>query len=156
MSENLHARAQQLSLQAMVEGLSPAEEAWLREHQSSCTECAREAAAMRDAVHALRNVAVMVPRDLAARTQLRLRLRAQELTHSTSGNLWLWVIAAASWVLGLVSAPLVWQLFNWAGRSFGVPKLAMEAGFVLWWTVPALVAAGMVLHQRLRSLGSNA
>lgn len=155
MSENLHARAKQLGLQAMIEGLQPTEEAWLREHQASCVECTQEAAAAQEAVQALKSVTVMVPRDLAARTQLRVRLRAQELTRSASGSLWLWIVAAASWVLGLVSAPLVWQLFAWAGGNFGVPKLALEMGFVLWWTVPALVAVGVVLYQRMQSAGTR-
>ncbi len=155
MSENPHARAQQLLMQAVVEGLQPAEEAWLREHQASCAECAREAAAAQDAVRALKSVTVMAPRDLAARTQLRMRLRAEDLTRSASGSLWLWGIAGASWVLGLVSAPLVWQVFSWAGQNYGVPKLALQVGFVLWWTVPALVAAGVVLYQRMLSRGNR-
>jgi len=142
-------------MQAVIEGLQPADEAWLREHQASCAECAREAAATRDAVRALKSVAVMVPRDLAARTQLRVRLRAEELTRNASGNFWLWIIAAASWALGLVSAPVVWQLFAWTGRNFGVPKLALEMGFILWWTVPALIAVGVVLYQRMQSADSR-
>ena len=138
-----------------MEGLAPADEAWLREHQASCEECAKEAAATRDAVRALKGVTVMAPRGLAARTQFRVRMRAEELSRTASGSLWLWAIAAASWVLGLVSAPLVWQLFAWAGRNFGVPKLALEAGFILWWTVPALVAVGVVLYQRMQSAGTR-
>jgi hypothetical protein len=139
----------------MVEGLSPADEAWLRGHQANCAECAREAAATQDAVQALKSVTVQAPRELAARAQLRVHLRTRELTRTASSNLWLWLIAAASWALGLLSAPVVWQLFSLAGRNLGVPKLALEAGFLLWWTVPALVAAGVVLHQRLQRTGER-
>jgi hypothetical protein len=155
MSQDLHARVKQLMLQAMIEGLAPAEEAWLREHQANCAECAREAAATQEAVQALRSVTVMAPRDLAARTQLRMRLRAEELTRATNGGLWVWIVAAASWLLGLFTAPLVWRVFAWAGGNFGVPKLALEAGFLLWWTVPALVAVGVVLYQRAYSAGTR-
>ena len=96
-----------------------------------------------------------VPGDLAARTRLRVRLRAQEFSRTANGSLWLWLVTAASWVLGVLSAPLVWKIFSWMGSSFGVPKLALEMGFILWWTVPALVAVGVVLHQRALSAGTK-
>ena len=155
MSDNQHERAQHLSAMALIEGLPPAQEAWLQEHRASCAECAAEAAALQDALEALRSVAIVVPRDLASRTQLRVRLRAQELSSAAGGSFWLWMVTAASWLLGVFSAPLVWKLFAWAGGNFGVPKLAVEAGFLLWWTVPALVAVSVVLHRRVMSAGTK-
>ena len=106
-------------------------------------------------LHALRTVPVSVPRDLAARTQLRVRLRAQEASPTANGSFLLWAVTAASWLLGVFSAPLVWRGFAWLGTNFGVPKLAIELGFVLWWAVPALVAVGAVLHQRALSAGNK-
>lgn len=155
MSENSHVRARRLLAESAVEGLQPSEETWLREHLASCADCAREAAAGREILHALRTVPVNTPRDLARRTQLRVRLRAQETSSAASGSFWLWVVTAASWALGVFSAPLVWKLFAWLGHDFGVPKLALEVGFALWWTVPALVAVGVVLHQRALSTGTK-
>jgi len=155
MSENVHERAQQLSAKALIEGLPPAQEAWLREHRANCAECAGEAAVMEESLGALRSVAIMIPRDLASRTQLRVRLRAQELSSAAGGSFWLWMVTAASWLLGVFSAPLVWKLFAWAGGNFGLPKLAVEAGFLLWWTVPALVAVSVVLHRRVMSAGTK-
>jgi len=155
MTENLHKRAQELSAKALIEGLQPAEEAWLREHRAACAECAKEVAVLQEALGALRSVAVLVPRDLASRTQFRVRLRAQEISKAAGGSHVLWIITAASWLLGVFSAPLVWKLFAWAGGNFGVPKLAVEAGFVLWWTVPALVAVSVVLHRRVMTTGAK-
>jgi len=100
-------------------------------------------------------VPVQVPRDLAARTQLRVRLRTLETSKVANGSFWLWAVTAASWVLGVFSAPLVWRGFAWLGANFGLPKLALEMGFVLWWAVPALVAVGAVLHQRALSTGTR-
>jgi hypothetical protein len=100
-------------------------------------------------------VPVNVPQDLAARTQLRVRLRAQETSTAASGSFWLWVVTAASWLLGVFSAPLVWRGFAWLGANFGLPKLAIEMGFVLWWAVPALVAVAAVIHQRSLSTGTK-
>ncbi|HKE07016.1 MAG TPA: hypothetical protein VKB48_04255 [Candidatus Acidoferrum sp.] len=155
MNENPHVRAQRLMAESAVEVLGKAEEAWLREHLADCVDCAREAATARELLHALRNAPVSVPRDLAARTQLRVRLRAHEVSEAANGSLWLWVVTAASWFLGVFSAPLVWKVFSWLGSSVGVPKLVLEIGFVLWWTVPALVAVGVVLQQRALNAGTK-
>lgn len=148
MNENLHERARLLLAESVVEGLRSADEAWLREHLAACPLCSQEAATTQNVLHALRAVPVSVPRDLAARTQLRLRLRAQQSTPAANGSFWLWAVTAASWLLGVFSAPLVWRGFAWLGANFGVPKLALEFGFVLWWTVPPLLAAGIILHQK--------
>ena len=155
MNENLHERARQLLAESIVEGLRPADETWLREHLAACSGCAREAAATQNVLRALRAVPVSVPRDLAARTQLRVRLRAQQSSLAATGSFWLWAVTAASWLLGVFSAPLVWRGFAWLGANFGVPKLALEFGFVLWWAVPALVAVGAVLHQRALNTGTK-
>lgn len=155
MNENLHERAHRLLAESIVEGLRPADETWLREHLAACPGCEQEAAAMQNVLRALRTVPVSVPRDLAARTQLRVRLRAQQTSPAANGSFWLWAVTAASWLLGVFSAPLVWRGFAWLGANFGVPKLALEFGFVLWWAVPALVAVGAVLHQRALSAGTK-
>jgi hypothetical protein len=155
MSEDLHAKAQELLNRSAVEGLQPGEDAWLRSHLTECVECARGAAAMQEGLRALHSVPVLVPKDLTARTQSRVRLRAREISTAASGSFWLWMVAAASWLLGVFSAPLVWKMFAWAGGSFGVPKLAMEMGFVIWWTVPALVAVSVVLHRRVVATGAK-
>ncbi|MGB2676225.1 MAG: hypothetical protein WAN12_03985 [Candidatus Acidiferrum sp.] len=148
MNENLHQRAQRLLAESLVEGIAASDQAWLEQHLRECADCAREAAATQELLQALRGVPVAVPRDLVARTQMRVRLRAQEADESSRSGLLLWIITAASWLLGVFSAPLVWRAFAWFGGHFGVPRLALEMGFVLWWTVPALLAAAAVLYQR--------
>ncbi len=148
MNDKLHVRARRLLAESAVEGLKPADELWLSQHLAECPGCAQEATATQNALHALRAVPVSVPRDLASRTQLRVRLRAQESSNASNGSFWLWLVTAASWLLGVFSAPLVWRGFAWLGTNFGVPKLAIEMGFVLWWTVPPLLAAAIILHQK--------
>lgn len=148
MSENMHQRAQELLAQSLVEGISSIDQAWLDAHLGECTACARQAALTGGLLNALRRVPVAVPRDLAARTQLRVRLRTQQAAQTPDGGVLLWIITAASWLLGILSAPFVWRLFAWAGSQLNVPKLVLEFGFVLWWTIPALVAVAAVLYQR--------
>jgi hypothetical protein len=148
MNENLHIRAQRLFAQSLVEGLSRAEQFWLDQHLHECVGCAKETSATHDLLRALRNVAVVLPHDLAARTQLRVRLRAQKSAQPSEDSYLLWVITGFSWLVGVLSAPLVWQCFAWVGNHLHIPKLALEMGFVLWWVVPALFAVAAVLHQR--------
>lgn len=148
MNQNVHERAQALFTQGLVEGLSPSDQSWLDAHLRDCVECAEQTASTRELLRAFRGVPVEMPRDLAARTQMRVRLRAQQFTENTSAGPILWVITAASWLLGVLSAPLVWRGFSWVGAELNLPKTVLELGFVLWWTVPALVAVAAVLHQR--------
>jgi hypothetical protein len=148
MNENQHQRAQQLFAQSLVEGLSSADQVWLDAHLRECGECAGEIACTGQLLQALRSVPVAVPRDLAVRTQLRVRLRAQESASTAGSGAVLWIITAASWLLGILSAPFVWRVFAWVGWQLNLPKPVLEFGFVLWWTVPALIAVGAVLHQR--------
>jgi hypothetical protein len=148
MSENIHARAQGLLAESLVEGISATEQSWLEQHLQSCEDCARQAETTRGLLHALRGVAVTVPADLAARTQLRVRLRPQESVAGSRSSLVLWLLTGMSWLLGIFSAPLIWRGFGWLGAELGLPKVVLEFGFVLWWAMPALVAVGLVLHQR--------
>jgi hypothetical protein len=148
MSENVHSRARKLFAQSLVEGLGAAEQSWLEAHLHECPECGREAKSTLELLRAFRNMPVTAPRGLAARTQMRLRLRAQESMQSSNSGALLWVTTGASWLLGLISAPLVWRGFTWVGAQLSLPKLVLEMGFVLWWAVPALIAVAVILQQR--------
>jgi hypothetical protein len=151
MSENLHQRARQLIAQSFVEGLGRDDQFWLDAHLRECSDCSRETVRSQELVRSFRSLPLTVPRDLATRTQLRVRLRAEETAQPSPGSTFLWVITAASWALGILSAPFVWRIFAWVGSELSVPKLVLEVGFVLWWTVPALIAVAVVLYQRATS-----
>ena len=156
MTENLHTRAQEFFARSLLEGISSGDRAWLDQHLRDCPDCTREIVLTQDVLGALRRIPIPVSRDLVARTQLRVRLRAQESAQTAHSNFLLWVITGMSWLLGIFSAPLVWRGFAWMGAHFSIPKLALEFAFVLWWIVPALFAVGAVLHQKaLVSAWSN-
>ena len=84
MSENPHARAQQLFAHSLIEGLAPAEQTWLDSHLRQCEACSRETASTRELLRALRTVPIAAPHDLAARTQMRVRLRAQQAAQAST------------------------------------------------------------------------
>jgi len=149
MNANDHAIAKRLIDQERVEGSLPeADRIWLSQHLRECDACARAGEETERALAALRNTAVDVPRGLASRTQMRVRLRADELQERGAGEKFVWAIIAISWALGVASAPWVWRAFAWVGEHSGVPKPLWEAGVVLWWAVPAMFATGAVLAAR--------
>ncbi len=148
MSENLHMRAQQLIAQQRVERISTQEETWLAAHLAECEACSAEQVQTAQALAAFRSMNIELPKNLAARTQLRVRLRANELPAHNPGRVLLWAIAGVSWLLGLASAPLVWRGFEWAGTELGLPKIVWQLGVALWWLVPGIVAMGAVLLQK--------
>jgi hypothetical protein len=150
MSENLHARALELVAKARVEGISPSEHDWVTAHLQECEFCAEHAHQTDRALRLLRTAAISVPSDLANRTQFRVRLRAMELREREPKRRALWFACAASWIFGIASAPYVWRLFAWFGEVTGVPKLVWEIGFGLWWTIPAVFAAVVLLLENAR------
>jgi hypothetical protein len=150
MNTELHARAEQLIAQERVEGISQAERDWLAAHLQECAQCAEQARQTEQALRSLRAAAVPLPSGLASRTQFRVQLRLQEMREREPKRRTLWAACAVSWVFGIASAPYVWRLFQWFGERTGVPKLVWELGFGLWWTIPALFAAAVLLMESSR------
>jgi hypothetical protein len=150
VNENLHVRAEKLIAQERIEGISQSERDWLATHLRECQTCARIAQQTNEALRALRGLPIPLPRGLAARTQFRVQLRAQEMREREPKRRLLWIMCAMSWALGIATAPYVWRAFEWAGEHIGLPRLVWELGFGLWWTIPALVAAAVVVLENLR------
>jgi hypothetical protein len=145
MSGGVHERAVRLMAERRVGALSREDEQWLAAHLAECANCSAEDARVGEALSALRAIQISVPRNLSARTQLRVRLRAEELREHGPASRLVWAVAVMSWVFGLATAPFVWRGFAWLGGELHLPKLVWATGVVLWWVVPALVATGIVL-----------
>ena len=148
MNNDLHASAERLILKDRVEGLSPRERRLLDEHLETCAACASLAASTDHALRALCAVPVELPPALADRTRLRVYLRARQARRSETGGWALWILCGLSWALGIATAPWVWHAFELFGRSTGVPALIWQMGFGLWWALPALIAAAVLLIER--------
>ena len=153
MSEKPHERALLLVAKARVEGLAPGESDWLTAHLEDCEFCREHARQTDRALRSLRTAAVSLPADLASRTQFRVRLRAMELREREPKRRMLWLACAASWIFGIASAPFVWRVFTWFGQLTGAPKVVLEIGFGLWWTIPALFAVIVLLLESARHPG---
>jgi hypothetical protein len=145
VTKELHERAESLIAKERVEGLSDAEQYWLAQHLRECSQCADSANATAQALRSLRIVSIPVPRELARRTRFRVRLRARELQVRQPRWRLLWSMCGASWVAGAATAPYVWRGLAWAGHHLGVPDLVWKLGFGVWWALPAIVAAAILL-----------
>jgi len=155
MSGDMHTLAEKLIAQERVEGLAHEERDWLNTHLRECPGCARLAQETDVALRSLRQSPIPLPPGLAERTQFRVRLRAQELQEREPKRRLIWIICGMSWALGVATAPYVWRAFEWVGERTGAPKLVWELGFGLWWTIPALVAAAVLLMERAGQPGEN-
>ena len=102
---------------------------------------------MQQALRSLRTLSISVPRELAARTQFRVRLRAQELQAREPRWRLIWAMCGASWVAGAATAPYVWRGLEWIGHRTGMPDLVWKMGFGVWWALPAIVAAAVLLME---------
>ena len=155
MSQELHARAERLIAQERVEGISAADQQWLRRHLAECASCVARAAATEQAIRSLRGLSVSLPPTLASRTQFRVRLRAEQLRSEPRWRM-VWVACGISWAFGAATAPYVWHGLEWAGHRLGVPNIVWEMGFGLWWALPAAVVALILLMtDATRSSGST-
>ena len=144
MSQELHSRAEQLIAQERVEGISATDQQWLRQHLSECPGCRAHAAATERTIQSLRGFSIALPPTLAARTQFRVRLRAEQLRREPRWRM-VWVACGLSWAFGAATAPYVWRGLEWFGHRMGVPNIVWEVGFGFWWALPAAVVALVLL-----------
>ena len=156
MRDENHERAQRLISASRVEGISPRDQAWLDAHVEACGRCAALARSTERALGSLRSLSVPIDASLVNRTRLKVYLRAQEL-HEEQHRTWaLWISCALSWILGVASAPFVWRAFAWLGEQAGLPSLVWQIGFVMWWALPAGVAAAVVAWHKSRAVDEEA
>jgi anti-sigma factor RsiW len=155
MSEEIHARAARLMDAEVVEGIPATERAWLDEHLEGCAACRAHAERTTRALQSLRSLALQVNPALVSATQVRLRLRARELREHQARMRALWISCALSWVLGAVSAPLLWRGLAWLGPRLALPQPAWVAVFLLAWTMPGVVVGAVLAWQRWRAASEN-
>jgi hypothetical protein len=153
-AHQIHARAESLIAKERVEGISAAEQEWLAAHLRDCAQCNASADAMQQALKSLVSLNFSAPRGLAARTQFRVRLRAQEM-RSVRQPRWrlVYLMCGASWIAGAATAPYVWRGLEWIGHRAGLPDLVWKMGFGVWWALPAIIAAAILFAE---SAGTNA
>jgi anti-sigma factor RsiW len=136
-----HDEARRLLARDRVEGLTATERAWLDAHLEECPGCAGEAALLRAALERLRSTAHVAPAELVQRTRRVVRLRSASRGTERGSVVPLWAAVALSAVWTVATAPLAWWACAWIGRAAGLPDVVWQAGFLLWWFLPATLLA---------------
>ena len=150
MRDEIHERAIQLIDKRQVEGLTAEERNWLEPHVESCAQCQKQAHDTERAVRALRSALPRFDLTLVLTTQMRARIRARELIEKEARMRALWISCTLSWVLGVVSAPLLWRGFEWIGYRLAMPKAVWITVFALLWMAPAVVVAAVIAWRQVR------
>ena len=150
MRDDIHERATQLIDKRQVEGLTAEERNWLEAHLESCVQCQKQALETEGALRALRSAVPRFDVTLVLTTQMRARMRARELIENAAGMRALWISCALSWVLGVVSAPLLWRGFEWLGHSLAISRAVWMTGFALSWVAPAAVVGAVIAWRHAR------
>lgn len=155
MREDDHERAHKLIDARHVEGLAASERTWLETHLEACPGCAARAQATERALGSLRVAVVHVNPSLVSSTQQRVRLRARELREHQARLRALWVSCALSWLLGVLTAPLLWWALEGLANRTDLPKAVWLVAFPLLWTVPAAAVGAVLVWRRARTASEN-
>jgi anti-sigma factor RsiW len=150
MIEDMHERALQLVDKMQVEGLTAEERDWLEAHLESCSPCQIRARVTERALRALRSAVPRFEATLVQTTQMRARIRARELSEKAARMRALWISCTLSWILGLVSAPLLWRGCEWIGHRWAISRALWMTGFALSWVAPAAVVAAVMAWRHAR------
>lgn len=156
MKTELHDRARDMVAASSVEGLTPAETAWLEDHLSACADCSQYAQAAAMARQALHSLSFRVNPALVVATQARVRLRARELREREHRLLPVWISCIVAMAVGVVSTPYLWEAFAWLGGMAQLPPPVWQTGFALFWFAPAVLAAILLLMFRGHGLETTA
>jgi predicted anti-sigma-YlaC factor YlaD len=145
MTRDIHDEARQLIALTGAEDLSNAQQSWLRTHLQDCGACRAYAEAVGLVVRTLRSVTLAADSRLVRGTQMRVHHHARRLRETRER---MWLVGIACLGVGLsatLTAPLLWHLFAWMGAWTGVSSPVWQAGFALFWIVPALVVGVLLL-----------
>jgi len=153
MNPDVHERACRLIDAWHIEGISASEREWLEAHLAECAACRARARANQRALQMVRSNSVSVSPELVSITQARVHWRARELRENQARVRALWISCVLSWLLGAVTAPLLWQAIAWVGRRFDISQTIWVAAFALCWLAPASGVAAIVAWKLSHATG---
>ncbi len=154
MTRDTHDKARELI--ALGEGLSDAQQSWLRAHLDECEACRQYAEAANEVVRTLRSLPLAADSRLVRATKMRVRFHASRLRETRER---IWLVGMACLGVGLsatLTVPLLWGLFAWMGEWAGVSSWVWQAGFMFLFIAPALVVGLMLLARGIHLTNNGA
>jgi hypothetical protein len=153
MTRKAHDEAR--GLIALGEGLSDAQQTWLRAHLSECEACMHYAEAANGLVRTLRLLPFAADSALVRTTQMRVRMRAGELQQKHERLVFVALSCALVAVSSSLTTLLLWRGFEWLGRWSQLPSPVWQVGFVLFWIAPTIAASLLFLAHGTHWSGSG-
>lgn len=149
MTENMHARARQLMLDAAMGALAVSDSVWLTRHLADCADCRKEQDGLSSTVAVFRSANVSAPPFLAARTRAGVRSHAAELQKSREKRLMVLLALGFDVVWTTLIVGMTMGAASWMGYQGNMRWLVL--GMVSWlWLLPAV---GMMVLVSLRKSG---
>jgi predicted anti-sigma-YlaC factor YlaD len=145
MTPDAHERAQALIALADAQGLSDADRTWLDRHLGDCESCRSYADNTQEVIRALRSTPVAAGSSLVAATQMRVRLRAQELRRKQERLRLVWISCVLVTLSAGFTTLLAWRGWEWVGQQLQVSSLVWQVCFVLVWIAPVLMTCVLLL-----------
>ena len=155
MNSGSHERAFRLIDTRLIEGISAADHEWLEGHLADCPACQARATASERSLQALRSNSVAVGPELVSATQARVRWRARQLRDDQARLRALWISCGLSWLMGTLTAPLLWEALAWLGRNLDIPRAVWITVFGLCWLAPATLVGGIIAWRYSRASGAE-
>ena len=149
MTLDVHERACRLVIADRVESLASSDRKWLEQHLMACQECRVYAAGLQDALRGVRLAPFAAGAALVQQTQARVAARAAEMHRQQQQMRPLWLAVTMVCAMTALSLPLFVQALEWAASRFHVSLLLCEAGFLLLWIAPTVVASVALLGRGL-------
>ena len=144
MNGKEHDRATDLLMRRDFEVIADADAQWLEMHLQECEECASFDRAL-SAAHAVRSVTVMASASLVESTRARVKVRAEQLREQQARTM----LIAVSFCLGVVTSTVTawvwWEFGGWVAQALGLPSGIVEPGVLLFWLLPAIVIAVLMV-----------
>jgi len=155
MNGNEHERAIELITRRDVEGIGRSDAGWLESHLAACSECVGFAEALSGTERAVRSVSVMASATLVSATRARVHARAEQLREQQARTM----LIGVSFCLGVLTSTLTawvwWKCGAWVAQRLGLPAGIVEPGVLLFWVLPAVaIAVMMVLVPPVKFEGS--
>ena len=145
MMNHEHDRAIDLITRQGAEDIASSDSAWLDSHLARCPECAEYAGLFRSAGQLLRSAAITASPALVATTQARVHARAEQLRERQARV----VLVAVSFCIGVLSSTasawLWWKAGGWVVERLGLPQAIVGPGILLFWLLPALAIAVLMV-----------
>jgi predicted anti-sigma-YlaC factor YlaD len=155
MKRDIHEQARELIACSGTDGLNDESTSWLRQHLQECDSCRDYAEAVSQLSSALHSITFAADAHLVRSTQLKVRVRAEQLHQQRERMRLVWLSCFILALSGAATTPLLWSGFRWIGQVAQAPRPVWQLGFAMFWIAPALVISVVLIARGIHFGGTT-